>query len=391
MHIGIFIRLLLGYVRIEVEGYYIERFINICTNKKILIWNLKREKNVKLYLNIGISDFKRLSEVARKTKCKIRIKKKRGIPFLLNKYRKRKLFVILLLIISLLIYISSNYVWNIDINVKDNLTIDNLQEELEKVGLKRGVKKDSIDTSSIINKLKLDRSDISWVGIDIEGTNVIINVVKADNPPEIINNNDYCNIVAGKDGLITKIVARNGTARVNVDDQVKQGDVLIEGIIEGKYTEPRQVHSLGEVKAKVKYSKTKRIELNQKIKKNTGKEEKKYEINFNNYSLSLYTKKSNFNMYTSEKNEEKLKIGKNFYLPISITKITNKEEYREEKVYSFEEAKNIAVEEISSELEKEIENKENIVNKIVNTKEGVGDIEVEVIFEVIEDIGVDKK
>ena len=102
---------------------------------------MKREKNVKLYLNIGISDFKRLSEVARKTKCKIRIKKKRGIPFLLNKYRKRKLFVILLLIISLLIYISSNYVWNIDINVKDNLTIDNLQEELEKVGLKRGVKK----------------------------------------------------------------------------------------------------------------------------------------------------------------------------------------------------------------------------------------------------------
>ena len=96
-------------------------------------------------------------------------------------------------------------------------------------------------------------------------------------------------------------------------------------------------------------------------------------------------------MYTSEKNEEKLKIGKNFYLPISITKITNKEEYREEKVYSFEEAKNIAVEEISSELEKEIENKENIVNKIVNTKEGVGDIEVEVVFEVIEDIGVDKK
>ena len=37
-----------GYIRVSVEGYYIERFINICTNKKIIIWNLKRDKNVKL-------------------------------------------------------------------------------------------------------------------------------------------------------------------------------------------------------------------------------------------------------------------------------------------------------------------------------------------------------
>ena len=71
MYIGIILRLIFGYVRIEVEGYYIERFINICQNKKILIWNLKRQKGVKLYLNIGIKDFKKLKAIARKTKCKI--------------------------------------------------------------------------------------------------------------------------------------------------------------------------------------------------------------------------------------------------------------------------------------------------------------------------------
>ena len=37
MFIKLLARLLFGYVRIEVEGYYIERFINICTNNKILI------------------------------------------------------------------------------------------------------------------------------------------------------------------------------------------------------------------------------------------------------------------------------------------------------------------------------------------------------------------
>ena len=68
MLIKIFLKYILGYVRITVEGYYIERFINICTTNKILIWNLKREKGVKLHLNVGIEDFYRAIKVAKKLK-----------------------------------------------------------------------------------------------------------------------------------------------------------------------------------------------------------------------------------------------------------------------------------------------------------------------------------
>ena len=60
MFIKILLSYLIGYITITVEGYYIERFINICRNKKIPIWNLRREKNVRLTLNIGINDFKKV-------------------------------------------------------------------------------------------------------------------------------------------------------------------------------------------------------------------------------------------------------------------------------------------------------------------------------------------
>ena len=66
MLIKILFKYILGYVRIIVEGYYIERFINICTTNKILIWNLKREKGVKLHLNVGIEDFHEAVKVAKK-------------------------------------------------------------------------------------------------------------------------------------------------------------------------------------------------------------------------------------------------------------------------------------------------------------------------------------
>ena len=391
MFIKLLVRQLCGYVRIEVEGYYIERFINICTNNKILIWNLKREKGVKLYLNIGINDFKKLSMVAKKTNCKVKILKKRGIPFLVHRYKKRKIFVIFLILILLTIFISSKYVWNVDISIKDNLKLDNIEEDIKLLGISKGVKKDEINTDEIINELRLKRDDIAWVGIDIEGTTVKINIVKADKAPNIIDSSDYCNIVANKAGVIQKIIAQNGTAVVNVGDTVQKGDVLIEGYMEGKYTDTRYVHSLGEVEAIVSYQKSKEIKFNQVLYNYTGKEENKYELKFNNFTFKLYKSKSKFEEYDTQSKEEKIKIFGNLYLPFSINKINNREQIKEEKNYSKEDAILIGTEEMSPEIEKEIGENKNIINKNVDINEHDDGVIVTVIYEALENIGIEQK
>ena len=86
MFIKIILSYLLGYLRISIEGYYIERFINICKNEKITIWNLKRDKEIQLHLNVRISEFKKVCKIAKNTRCKIKINHKKGIPFLLHKF-----------------------------------------------------------------------------------------------------------------------------------------------------------------------------------------------------------------------------------------------------------------------------------------------------------------
>ena len=391
MYIKLLIRLIVGYVRIEVEGYYIERFINICTNKKILIWNLKREKGVKLYLSIGINDFKKLSAIARKTNCKVKILRKRGVPFLLNRYKKRKLFAIFLILILALIFTSSRYVWNVDISIKDNLELENISEDIENLGITRGIPKNKIDTEKVINELRLQRDDIAWVGIDIVGTSVKINIVKADKSPDIIKNTDYCNIVAKKAGTIQKITAQNGTAVVNVGDTVQKGDILIAGYMEGKYTDTRYVHSLGEVDAIILYEKSKEVRFNQDIYHYTGNEENKYEIFFNTWKIKLYKNFSKFNLYETTTEEKNIKLLDNFYLPISIKKITNKEQTKENKTYSIEEAVDIGEKELSPEIEKEIENKDMIIDKNVKKEEYENSVIVTVIYSVLENIGENQK
>lgn len=88
-----------GYLRIIVEGYYIERFINICRNKKYMMWNIKRVNDIRLTLNVEIKHYKEICKIAKKTQCKVKIKAKRGLPFLISKYKKRKLFAIFLILI----------------------------------------------------------------------------------------------------------------------------------------------------------------------------------------------------------------------------------------------------------------------------------------------------
>ena len=386
MYIAILLRLLFGYVRTEIEGYYIERFINICQNKRILIWNLKREKGVKLFLNIGIKDFKKLKPIARKTNCKLKIKKKRGIPFFAYKYKKRKVFIISLILISILIYSSTRYIWNIEINVEENHIVPNIEKDLYDLGLKKGILKNKIETGKIINEIRLKRNDISWMGIDIKGTNAVVKIIKADEKPKLIDESDYCDIIAAKSGVITKIIAQNGTALVNIGDTVNAGDILIAGYMEGKYTDKRYVHSLGEVQAKVTYSKSEKIRLKQEEFRDTGKKEKRIKLKINNFQINFYKTLSKFKIYDTIYSEKKMKIFSNFYLPISLIEITNKEQFTETKIYSKEEAIELGKAKLSKEIENDIEKKENIQDVIVDTNEQEEYVEVCVTYVVLENI-----
>lgn len=391
MFIKIIFNYIIGYIRISIEGYYIERFINICGNEKITIWNLKRNKNVKLELNIGIKDLKKVAKIAKQTKCKMKIIKKKGLPFLFNRYRKRKLFFVFLLVIIIGLGISSNFVWNIQIVEEDKESIENLYQDVVESGLEIGKMKSKINTKDIINKVRLKRNDIAWIGIELKGTNAIVKVVKATAKPEIVDDNEYCNIVSDKQGIITKINAQNGTIAVKVGDTVNVGTTLINGWMEGKYTGLRYVHAKGEIQAKVWHTKNKKILYNATEKTETGNIENKYQIKINNFEINLSKRLSKFKIYDTIVLENKFKIFSDFYLPISLVKITNKEIKEEQKNYNVEQAKDLGIEQLQEELDNEIEDKSKVVNKIINTYEKEDGIEVYVTYEVLEDIGTNEK
>lgn len=376
-----------GYVNIKVEGFFVERFINMCLAQDIFLWNIKYENNVLVKLKISVADFKKIKKIAKKTKSKVKIETKVGLPFFLYHYRKRKIFLILACIVFLLIFILTRFVWNIEITGTKNISVEELRAVLKEEGIKEGILKNSIETEEVINTIRLKREDIAWIGIKIKGTNVIVEVVEAKEKPKVIDETKICNIVAKKSATISKIIVQNGTARVSVGDAVNAGDLLVEGVMEGQYTGTRQVNAEATIYGKISYEKSKKESLIQEIEKSTGKEEKKIEINLNNFKIILPKGVSKFENYDTIKTNKKLKLFSNFYLPISFTEIKFVEKQKEYKTYTEEELILKLKKELEDELKKEYSLSEENIEELLETDVQNGSVEVKVTYIVQEEIG----
>ena len=170
----------------------------------------KRSKSTIVYANVGVKEFREIVRIAKKNGCKIKIINKKDFHFYYIDTKKEKIIFILIIAILFALVALSQFIWNIKIEGNEKIESSQITQILENKGIKLGTAKRNIDKQKIINEIRLERSDIAWIGIDIEGTNLIVKIVETNAKPEIVNEEDYCNVVATKDAQIVKISAQNG-------------------------------------------------------------------------------------------------------------------------------------------------------------------------------------
>lgn len=377
-----------GVVDITIEGFFIERFINICRNKNIILWNSKVEKGTILRARINKADFKKIRHVAKATSCRVSLNEKKGLPFILRKYRKRKIFAIAILAIAIFCFGITRFIWNIEIIGLKEISKEEILSNLIEYGISEGKLKTGLDLEKIKNEIRLKRDDLAWIGIDIKGTNVIVTIVESTKEPEIIDENIPYNIVADKSGTISKMIVRNGTPRVNVGDTVSVGDLLVEGVMEGKYTGIRQVNSDADIYAVSYYEKEKKEAFIQQNEERTGNQENNVEIYINNFKIFFNKGVPKFENCDTIRTYKKVKLFSNYYIPIEIVKITNFETKKDYKMYTEEEL----TQKITKKLQEELNRELNIsdmgqVEQIVTSEVDDDGVTVKVVYLIEEKIG----
>ena len=125
------------------------------------------------------------------------------------------------------------------------------------------------------------------------------------------------------------------------------------------------------------------MSLNQEIKEATGNVENHYGIGVNKFRINFSKGVSKFEKYDTISENKKLKIFSNFYFPMELCKTTYQEVTMKQVNYTEEQAKEILVTKLEEELK--------IVNTQINQKLDGEVLEVEVIYEVLENIGTNEK
>lgn len=98
-----------------------------------------------------------------------------------------------------------------------------------------------------------------------------------------------------------------------------------------------------------------------------------------------------FEKYDTIDVEKKLKLFSDLYLPIELIKKTHYELKNREITYQIEEAKELGIQKCIDNLENEVEINNNLLNKYININKTNEYVDVEVIYEIQEDIGAKEK
>lgn len=357
-----------GYVVVQVKGFSTERFVNLATYNKIYLWDI-RKIDSGIQIKVSIKGFKLLKKYARKTGCKIKIVKKSGMPFKINRYRKRKIFAGGLIFFIISMYLLSSFVWLIKIEGNERVNSEEILRFCSRCNFKVGSFKSKLNLKSLEKQLLNNFGDISWVNIKLNGTSAIIQLKETIPKQDIIDTNTPCNVIAKKDGLIENITASAGTPKVKQKDVVKKGDVLVDSQItiennNAESSEPtvEYVHAQAQVTAKTCYEINFSVPYEYTEKKYTGKMKKVYQLECFNKKLKFFSGIRYLN-YDKITNEKQLFITNNYPLPVKLLV----HEYREfvpvKKTRSLQQAKDLADKIVTSRIIREFDLDTDIYDK----------------------------
>ena len=361
---------LCGSVVVEVRGFSVERFINLAANQNLFLRDVVRMEDGAARMRVSIKGFKQLRGCARKTRCKVRIAQKNGLPFWLFRHRKRKLWGIGAVLFACALYVLTSFVWLVDIEGIERLDESALRAFMAEAGLEAGVSRSKVQPREIEQAMLAHFGGIAFLHIQLTGTRAVVSLSETIPPTAAVSDGTPCDLIAKKDGLILSIATSQGTPMVKSGDVVRAGDILVAGTLaigeEGAEPLYSYVAAEADVQAKLYYELEFDVPLAYAEKSFTGKQKTVYSI------LVLDTLYRPYNPDIPYANYEKLVFpsqlgfGKSFPLPA----VWQREEYREftpqTASRTAEQAESLGAELVTNRILREFSDNASIISQEVS-------------------------
>lgn len=241
-------RLFSGYVRFRARGGFPERFINLCSNEGIPLWDISGGKR-ELYASTTLRGYRNIRKCAKKSGMLPRIIKRAGLPFWLRSHKSRAGVLVGAVLSVSLIAVLSMFVWTIQVQGNEEVSTQEILAVFDEMGMHVGAQKRKID----VEKLKSDGlqklPELSWLAVNIKGSAAVIEVRERVKAPQMAESGEPQNLVAACDGEIASVEVYEGKAAVKRGDAVLKGELLVNGIVTNYDSSVSLHHARGTVTA----------------------------------------------------------------------------------------------------------------------------------------------
>lgn len=229
----------------------IVRFSNFVGGERRYLLKCPAEKGAELFLHSGIPCFagrvrpegyeisvercqkKRLEALLLSKGIPFELIYEKGLmPFLLRAAARPGLLLGLLLAL-LLLYESSQHVWEIRISGNESLSREQVIHILEEQGFSLGCRYKDVDFHRFCNLVPLNNDQISWISVNMMGAVAEVQIIETVKKPQKEEPKEgLFNLVAEREGQIVRYELSAGRAMVSVGSTVKKGQLLVAGFSE---------------------------------------------------------------------------------------------------------------------------------------------------------------
>ncbi len=227
------VELIKGYVEIEATGGFPERFINLCSHNKINIQDVKMCGN-KISAVTDIKSYYKIRMVAKKSGMKVHIIKKHGLPFWMQRNRKRVGIVFGFVFLFVMTFFLSGRIWSVNVVGNKNIPEENIINAFEELGVKTGKKNENLNPKEISRNALKKMDDLMWNAVNVKGCKATIEVKERIEKNIEQEDNTPSNIVASDSGQIVLIENFLGTIVVDRGSAVEKGDIIVTGAVTNK-------------------------------------------------------------------------------------------------------------------------------------------------------------
>ena len=367
-------------IQINVTGKNINRFIMRLIQNKIEILELQNVSNQEINIIVNKNDYQKIKKI--KSIYKLKILKYKGLIAFKKSIYVNRLLIFVTLCSLIFLFLLSNIIFSVKVIHADKDIQNLILEELSEYGVEvHKFKKSASQIEKIKNQiLEKYKDQIEWLEIESYGTSYIVRVEERLIPEEekIILPRD---VVAKKNAVILKIESTAGVIQKLVGNYVKAGDTIVSGNVKLNEEIKKQVAAKATVYGEVWYTVKVEYPYIYKEEHYTGNVKKGAFYSFLNKNIGIFGKS-----YTNYKALNKIKISSTF-LPIYLSIGEQQEIIVVDKIFTEEEALEMATKRSHKEISSKLKDSEYIVDeKILKVEYKDSKIILEIFYSVCEDI-----